>query len=144
MDTVSKQQRSANMAAVKGRDTTPELAIRKILHGVGYLYCVHPKDLPGRPDIVFRRRKVAVFINGCFWHRHIDCKYASMPKTNVEYWREKLEKNAARDIKNRTQLEGQGYRVVTLWECEIRRSPEQQADIVKGILGQPTEVYPKH
>jgi len=108
------------MQGNKSRDTTPELAVRRMLREAGCPgYRLHWKKAPGRPDIVFPGRKVAVFVNGCFWHRHKKCKIASMPKSNVEYWKEKFDRNVKRDKANLKALYNLGWTTVTIWECEV-------------------------
>jgi len=115
--------RSAQMARVRGRDTKPEIRVRRALHAAGLRFRLHAKDLPGKPDIVFRSRRVAVFVHGCFWHRHDDpaCKLARLPKSRLEFWETKLETNRARDVRDRAALEAAGWTVETVWECELRR-----------------------
>ena len=112
-------ERSALMARIHARDTRPEIFVRRLLHGQGYRFRLHAKDLPGRPDIVFRGRKKAIFVHGCFWHCHESCKKASIPKTRTVYWKHKLETNRKRDAKSVSALEGMGWRVMIVWECEI-------------------------
>jgi DNA mismatch endonuclease, patch repair protein len=108
------------MQAVKGKDTAPELLVRRLLHAQGYRYRLHNAKLPGRPDLVFAGRKKVIFINGCFWHGH-DCTRGSrIPKTNREYWTAKVARNRTRDIACRKALESAGWRVLVLWECELR------------------------
>ena len=119
MDTLTPAQRSSNMAAVRGKNTRPELVVRRLLHGMGYRYRLHAKDLPGRPDIVFRKRKCAVFVNGCFWHAH-DCPRGNAPSSNVEFWQQKIGKNRERDRRVREELERAGWRVLTMWECDTK------------------------
>ncbi|WP_372057652.1 MULTISPECIES: very short patch repair endonuclease [Tistrella] len=111
------------MARIKGRDTKPEMRVRKALHASGLRYRLHVKDLPGRPDLVFRSRRIAVFVHGCFWHRHPDpsCKLARMPKSNLDFWRPKLEGNRLRDIRIREQLEALGWSMIEVWECQTSR-----------------------
>jgi DNA mismatch endonuclease, patch repair protein len=119
-DKFDTQQRSAVMRAVKSHDTTPERAVRKLLSARGYRYRLQRKDLPGHPDIAFPGRRAAIFVHGCFWHGH-DCKRgARMPKANAAYWRGKIERNAARDVKTKTALETLGWRSLIVWECEIK------------------------
>lgn len=120
MDTISSEQRSALMGRIRSKDTKPELAVRSILHALGYRFRLHRKDLPGRPDIVLPRHKKIILVQGCFWHGH-DCKLASKPKTNSGYWLPKIARNRERDEKNLRALVLTGWTVLELWECEIRR-----------------------
>jgi len=108
------------MRSVRGKDTTPEKVVRRLLHRLGFRFRLHRADLPGKPDIVLPKHRTVIFVHGCFWHRHRGCRHASMPATNQSYWREKFRKNQARDKKNRKRLEGDGWRVAIVWECETR------------------------
>lgn len=108
------------MRQVKGRDTSPEKIVRSLLHRMGYRFRLQRDDLPGKPDIVLPRFKTVVFVNGCFWHRHSGCKRATTPATNVDYWQTKFERNVARDARNQAELEKMGWRVVIVWECELK------------------------
>lgn len=110
------------MRANKGKDTKPEMIVRRLVHGMGYRYRLHRKDLPGKPDLAFGPRRKVIFVHGCFWHRHPDpnCKIARLPKSRLDFWRPKLEANAARDDRDVTALENSGWRVLTLWECGLR------------------------
>lgn len=110
------------MSRVRARDTKPELLVRRFLHAQGYRYRLHAKELPGKPDIVFRGRKKAVFVHGCFWHRHSDpaCPLARMPKSRLDFWQPKLDGNRARDIANVERLEAMGWDVLLVWECQLR------------------------
>jgi DNA mismatch endonuclease (patch repair protein) len=108
------------MSRVKGRDTRPEMRVRRALHAAGLRYRLHARELAGRPDIVFRPAKLAIFVHGCFWHRHPGCEHARMPKTRVEFWREKLGGNVLRDARHAEDLEALGWTVMTMWECETR------------------------
>jgi DNA mismatch endonuclease (patch repair protein) len=112
--------RSAQMALIKGRNTKPEMRVRKALHAAGLRYRLHVKHLSGKPDLVFPSRRVAVFVHGCFWHQHDDlsCKLARMPKSRLDFWRPKLEGNRRRDLKVRNELEQRGWSVVEVWECQ--------------------------
>lgn len=120
-DVFTKEKRSDIMRAVKGRDTKPEVALRKKLFALGFRYRLNVKDLPGKPDLVFPKHKTVIFVHGCFWHGH-DCKRgARQPKQNAGYWKDKIARNKARDKKNAAELETLGWRVITVWECEIKQ-----------------------
>jgi DNA mismatch endonuclease Vsr len=109
------------MAAVHAKDTGPELALRRLVYGMGYRYRLHAKDLPGRPDLVFRPRKKVIFVHGCFWHRHEVCLYATMPKSRTAYWQAKFAANVARDRRNARDLKKAGWRVLTIWQCQLKQ-----------------------
>ncbi|MHB8160261.1 MAG: very short patch repair endonuclease [Thermoleophilia bacterium] len=119
MDIISKERRSWNMAQIKSADTMPEKKVRSTLHRMGYRFALHCKDLPGRPDIVLSKYRTAIFVNGCFWHRHPGCKYAYMPKTRIRFWQKKFDDNISRDKRNRKELEKDGWTVIVVWECEV-------------------------
>ena len=125
MDVVSKEVRSRMMANIRGSNTIPEMKVRKLLHKHGFRYRLHPRELPGRPDIVLPRYRLCIFIQGCFWHRHPGCKYATNPRSREDFWQAKFEQNVKRDIRNRNELLQQGWRVFELWECGIRK-PEAE------------------
>ena len=112
--------RSALMAKVGRRDTKPEMVVRRDLFSNGYRYRLHARDLPGRPDIVFRKRRKAIFVHGCFWHRHEGCRRATVPKTRRAFWLDKLDRNKARDARNEEALSGMGWNVLVVWECETK------------------------
>ena len=118
-DIVSEEQRSYIMSRVASKDTKPELLVRSFLHRSGFRFRIHGKKLPGRPDLVLPKHQAVVFVHGCFWHRHNGCTKATMPATRVEFWREKFERNVARDLTNQADLRNLGWRVIVLWECEI-------------------------
>lgn len=120
-DTLSPAQRSFNMSRIRGRDTSPELVVRSFLHGLGFRYRLHDRRLPGRPDLVFSSRRVAVFVHGCFWHRHANCRYATTPSSNSAFWAKKFQENVTRDQRARINLEAIGWRVLVIWECEVRK-----------------------
>jgi DNA mismatch endonuclease (patch repair protein) len=126
--------RSENMRRVRAKDTKPELLLRRTLFARGKRFRLHAKELPGKPDLVFRKARVAVFIHGCFWHQHENCIQASTPKTNRDYWVPKLAKNVERDARSRDELEKLGFRTAVLWECEIEASPEEAANLVEHLL----------
>lgn len=120
MDTVDTDTRSRIMSCVRQRDTTPELLLRHALHARGLRYRLHDKRLPGSPDLVFRRFRTAMFVHGCFWHAHEDCRYATVPSSRREFWESKLATNRARDDRNRRALEQRGWRVLVVWGCTIK------------------------
>ncbi|WP_441256157.1 very short patch repair endonuclease [Bradyrhizobium sp. 482_C4_N1_1] len=119
MDRISKSQRSANMRAVRGKNTGPEIAVRKAAHQLGLRFRLHRRHLPGCPDLVFPRWKTVLFVNGCFWHGHRGCRRSKLPASNVDFWREKLAKNARRDRKNYAALRKIGWHVEVIWQCQI-------------------------
>jgi DNA mismatch endonuclease (patch repair protein) len=119
-DSISGERRSANMRAVRAKDTKPELIVRRLAHGMGYRYRLHDRSLPGTPDLVFRSRRSVIFVHGCFWHRHKGCERASEPRSNVGFWRPKLARNAARDKKQIRALGKRGWRTLVIWECETK------------------------
>lgn len=129
-------RRSALTARIGGKDTTPELAVRRLLHRLGYRFRLHAKDLPGRPDIVFRGRRKAVFIHGCFWHRHEGCPRATTPKTRRDFWDAKFAANVERDARKEAQLVAAGWSVLVVWECETRDLETLQPRLIE-FLGQP-------
>ena len=119
VDTRTPEQRHRIMRAVQSKHTGPEWKVRRLLHGVGYRYRLHRKDLPGKPDIVFPIRKKAIFVHGCFWHAH-GCRYDRPPKSRLDYWLPKREQNKIRDSRKQAGLEALGWRVLTVWQCETR------------------------
>lgn len=119
VDRLSPELRSALMRRVKGRDTAPELAVRRMLHRMGFRFRLHRRDLPGTPDLVLPRHKTVIFVHGCFWHSH-GCKIGRAPKSKLAYWEAKLDENRRRDARNSDRLVSLGWRVVTIWGCETR------------------------
>lgn len=121
-DKISPECRSANMRAIRSKDMKPEMAVRRMAHRLGYRFRLHCKDLPGKPDMVFPKRRSIIFVHGCFWHQHCDpsCKDAQKPKSNVNYWQPKLLRNQARDAKHEAALQTQGWRVLVIWECQTK------------------------
>ena len=119
-DIFDPEKRSQIMSRIRGRDTRPEMIVRRIAHGLGFRFRLHRKDLPGRPDIVFPRHQAVIVVHGCFWHRHPGCKRASSPKTRVRYWQNKFEDNVVRDKRNETGLRDLGWKVMVIWECETK------------------------
>ena len=136
-DVFTTEQRSAVMRRVKGRDTAPELAVRRILRAAGIGYRLGGAGLPGRPDLVMKGRRVAVFVHGCFWHGHDCARGARKPKANAAYWSAKIERNRARDAAARDALEAGGWRVVTVWECEMKAA-DFPARLVAEVRDQAT------
>ena len=122
MDTLTPNERSARMSLVRSKDTKPELLVRKLVHGMGFRYRLHDVSLPGTPDLVFAARKKIIFVHGCFWHRHGTCKNTRWPKSKLDFWKPKLEKNHSRDQANRKTLKKLGWRVLVLWECQIENA----------------------
>ncbi len=120
MDVVDTATRSKMMSGIRGKDTKPEMQVRRFLHARGYRYRLHRTDLPGKPDLVLTALKTCVFVHGCFWHRHVGCRYASQPKTRVDFWDDKFKKNVARDLANIQELEDLGWRTLIVWECQLR------------------------
>ena len=119
-DIFDPEKRSQIMSRIRGRDTKPELIVRRVAHGLGFRFRLHRKDLPGRPDIVFPRHQAVIVVHGCFWHRHPGCKRASSPKTREGYWQNKFEDNVVRDKRNETALRDLGWKVMVIWECETK------------------------
>jgi len=123
-DRISEARRSWNMSRIRGKDTKPEIAVRSMLHGLGYRFRLHRNDLPGRPDIVLPSRKTVVLVHGCYWHRHPGCRYAYSPKSRVDFWEKKFAENIARDRRNMDELQSIGWRALVVWECELREPDE--------------------
>jgi DNA mismatch endonuclease (patch repair protein) len=135
MDVVDPAKRSEMMAGIKSKNTKPEMLVRKFLHSEGFRYRLHSRKLPGSPDIVLPKYKKAIFVHGCFWHRHLNCKYATMPSSNVDRWRAKFQENVDRDIRTRSALEESGWKVIVVWECELRSSLANRLNqLVREIL----------
>jgi DNA mismatch endonuclease (patch repair protein) len=120
MDKLTAEQRSEVMSRVKGKNTTPELRVRRALHAMGYRFRLHRNDLPGKPDIVLPKHRLCLFVHGCFWHQHEGCKRATFPETNREFWTKKLSQNRKRDEQAASALIQAGWRVCTIWECQTK------------------------
>ena len=118
MDTLSPAQRSVRMERIKGEDTQPEMMVRRMVHGMGYGFRLHRRNLPGCPDLCFPSSHKVIFVHGCYWHRH-KCKLGRLPKSRVDFWRPKLEANRVRDIQHRRELRRLGWQVLVVWECEL-------------------------
>ena len=121
MDRISQEQRSYTMSRVRSKNTTPEMIIRSFLHRKGFRFRLHVKKLPGTPDLVLSKYKTVIDVRGCFWHRHDACGRASIPYTNTEFWLNKFNRNVERDIKNENALRALGWRVIVVWECELKQ-----------------------
>lgn len=126
MDRLSPEKRSEVMGRVKGKNTTPELCVRKLLHRMGYRFRLHRKDLPGKPDIVLPKYRLCIFVNGCFWHQHPGCARASIPASNTGFWNAKLTRTKERDRQNIIELSKLGWRSLVIWECETKNSSQLQ------------------
>jgi DNA mismatch endonuclease (patch repair protein) len=133
LDKVSPEERSRVMARVKSRDTGPEKRVRSMMHRLGLRFRLHRRDLPGTPDLTLPGRQTVVFVHGCFWHRHAGCPQASTPAVNVDYWTRKFARNQARDAEAVERLTALGWRVVIVWECELRR-PQQLEERLRRIF----------
>lgn len=131
MDIWSKEKRSEVMSKIRGKNTKPEMIVRSQLFMQGFRFRVHQKNLPGKPDIVLPKYKTVIFVHGCFWHYHKDCKEGRVPPTNTSFWRLKLDKNVQRDEEHRLQLEKLGWQVLIVWECEIERRLQ---DVINKIV----------
>lgn len=131
-DRISKEKRSHIMSMIRGRDTKPELMVRRYLFHHGFRYRVNVKRLPGRPDIVLRKYKTAIFVNGCFWHGHEGCKDFRPPRTRVEWWRDKLERNKARDARVREELKRMGWKTMVIWDCQLK--PDVRVETLENVV----------
>lgn len=140
MDRLTPEQRRRAMVGNKSRDTKPEILVRKLLHSLGYRFRIQRKDLPGRPDIVLPRYKTAIFVNGCFWHRHEGCKLASSPSTNSDFWEKKFATNVERDARNYAALKEQGWNVLIIWECEVKEIVRSKT--IPGLPLRNSTTYP--
>lgn len=134
-DVHSKTTRSYNMSQIKGKDTKPELLVRKFLHKKGFRYRLHVKKLPGRPDIVLPKYKTLIFVHGCFWHGHEECNYYVVPKTRTEWWLDKINGNKVKDMRSKQELISAGWKVIEVWECELKKDKIDQKfkDLLKFI-----------
>jgi DNA mismatch endonuclease (patch repair protein) len=125
MDKLTPERRSENMRRIRSKGMKPEIAVRQLVHALGYRYRLHDKNLPGKPDLVFRSRRKIILVHGCFWHQHSDpaCKITRQPKSNASYWAGKLQRNIARDLEHERALTREGWKVLTVWECELANGP---------------------
>jgi DNA mismatch endonuclease (patch repair protein) len=132
-DHLSKKQRSANMRAVRSRNTRPEVRVRQILHRLGCRFRLHQNDRPGKPDISLRRLQKAIYVHGCFWHQHKGCRRATIPQSNRSFWLKKLRRNAVRDSEQLALIRKRGWRVLIVWECELKREQRLQARLERFL-----------
>ena len=132
-DIVDKATRSRMMAGIGGKNTRPEMAVRRALHARGFRFRLHVASLPGKPDIVLAKHRAAIFVHGCFWHRHDGCRFATTPATRPDFWLQKFGQNVLRDHRNEVALRHQGWRTAVVWECEIRSGPDVISELVDWI-----------
>ncbi len=125
-DIHNKETRSYNMSQVKGKNTKPEMLVRKFLFSKGLRFRLHDKKLPGKPDIVLKKYRTVIFVNGCFWHGHKDCKYAKLPESNKEFWQKKIDRNIELDEINKIRLSEAGWKVIELWQCDLKKDKTEK------------------
>ena len=144
MDNLSPEDRSWCMSRIRSKGMKPELAVRSMVHRLGYRFRLHRQDLPGRPDLVLPRHKAVIFVNGCFWHWHTDpdCPIAGLPKSNIQYWKPKLSRTRKRDIEHATSLKDKGWRVLTVWECQLS-NPVEVLEQIRRFLSTTNDVAPE-
>jgi DNA mismatch endonuclease (patch repair protein) len=126
MDVVDATTRSRMMSGIRSKDTKPEMIVRRYLHSRGFRFRLHARNLPGSPDLVLPKHKAAIFVHGCFWHRHQGCRYATTPASNADRWQQKFDGNVERDQRKAKALDAAGWRVFVVWECDLRRTPEER------------------
>lgn len=131
-DVLSKEQRHKCMSHIRNKNTKPEMLVRKYLFSLGFRYRINVNTLPGTPDLVLRKYNVVIFINGCFWHGHVGCKYANLPKTNQLFWKQKIETNKKRDIEKQCQLRNLGWNIIQIWECELK--PKSRIQTLEKLI----------
>jgi DNA mismatch endonuclease, patch repair protein len=139
VDHISPERRSWLMSRVRGRHTSPEIRVRRAAHALGLRFRLHRNDLPGKPDLVFPRHRIALFVHGCFWHRHSQCPKASIPKTRPDYWNDKFRANVRRDRRVETELLASGWRVITIWECETKDRATIERMLSGAVIGLPAQ-----
>lgn len=137
-DILTPLQRAYCMSRIKGENTKPEMAVRKFLHAAGFRFRLHKKDLPGRPDLVLAKYRLAIFVHGCFWHRHTDCAYASVPSSNQEFWLAKFSRNVERDSEQYATLRNIGWRILIIWECGLKIEMNKIGEVIPIILDDTT------
>ncbi|HDZ75672.1 MAG TPA: DNA mismatch endonuclease Vsr [Aurantimonas coralicida] len=133
MDRLTPEARSANMRAVRSKNTSPEMRVRRTAHRIGLRFRLHRRDLPGSPDLVFPKYSTVAFVHGCFWHRHPNCQKASLPKTRRQFWKAKFDRNEARDATNENLLRDMGWNVIVIWECMTRSDAEIERCLTNGL-----------
>jgi len=133
MGKINRSKRSFNMSRIRGKDTKPELVVRKILFKNGYRYRLHSNRVVGKPDIIFEKRKKIIFVHGCFWHRHENCKYSTLPKTNKSFWNRKFDDNVRRDKYVRKQLLEMGYELMVIWECQTKNISDLETELLDFV-----------
>src|SRR5262249_16663819 len=133
LDRISNERRSEIMSRIRGKDTSPELTVRSLLHKLGYRYRLHSRKLPGCPDLVFSSRKKVIFVHGCFWHGHRGCRKGKLPKSRLEYWEPKIKANRRRDSSNIRKLKAEGWDVFTVWQCKLKNIEDIKAQIVSFL-----------
>jgi DNA mismatch endonuclease, patch repair protein len=133
-DIVSKAKRSAMMSGIRGKNTKPEILVRRLLHGMGFRFRLHRKDLPGKPDIVLPKWRTVVFVNGCYWHGHADCDLFRLPKSRTEFWQDKIDGNRVRDQRNYSALKHAGWKTVVIWECAVSKKRQLSKDNLEKIF----------
>lgn len=134
MDIVDTKTRSSLMSGIRSKNTKPEMTLRRFLHSRGFRFKLHAPSLPGKPDLVLAKYKLCIFVNGCFWHRHPGCKYATMPKSNFAFWQEKLSTNVRRDTQVMLQLQTQGWRIFRIWECGLRNANAPALEMLVQLI----------
>lgn len=138
VDRISPKQRSWNMSRIQGRNTRPELYVRSLLHRLGYRFRVNLPTLRGKPDIVFLKRRKVIFVHGCFWHRHQNCRFSYTPKSRPEFWGPKFARNVQRDIETNEQLKAEGWDVLVVWECVVKQNSSELKHRLIDFLGPPS------
>ncbi|MGM9697371.1 MAG: very short patch repair endonuclease [Prevotella sp.] len=139
MDKMTKEQRHRTMASIRSKDTKPELIVRKFLWNRGFRYRLNNPRLPGHPDIVLKKYRTCIFVNGCFWHGHENCTYYSIPKTNTTFWRNKIERNKQRDIREQKRLAQMGWHCIIIWECELK--PRNRSKTLESLAFTLNKIY---
>lgn len=136
VDSLSAERRSWNMSRIRGRDTRPERLLRSLLHREGFRFRLHDRSLPGKPDIVMKKHNAVIMVHGCYWHRHPGCRNTTTPSTRTDFWVEKFEGTVARDKRNQADLTALGWRVITVWECDLKKNPAQVMSDIRSRLNE--------